>query len=220
MCTNFWISPHNGKLPSRLAPAQCHNSLAPQLLSNNCWSKTKTSVSLNRVYWYDIMCHIFSCLFLWQQTMYYITEVVGICISRYRNTARLLKMYIKFLGNTRNPKLKGVCVGGGGGGGGGICSKCLYDYVILLEDLEGYEVLVIPFKYIIIPGTDLFWQRTFPLLPQQLFVLVNYINIVAGQISLHHTDYKLGQYMIWENSANTEILGLNFHFVLSYIHNL
>ena len=23
MCTNFWINPHNGKLPSRLAPAQC-----------------------------------------------------------------------------------------------------------------------------------------------------------------------------------------------------
>ena len=63
MCTNFWINPHNGKLPSRLAPAQCQNSLAPQLLSNNNWSKTKTSISLNRVYWYDTMCHIFSCLF-------------------------------------------------------------------------------------------------------------------------------------------------------------
>ena len=36
--------------------------------------------------------------------MYYITEAVGICISRYRNTARLLKMYIMFLGNTRNPE--------------------------------------------------------------------------------------------------------------------
>ena len=61
MCTNFWINPHNGKLPSRLAPAQCQNSLAPQLLSNIYWSKTKTSISLNRVYWYDTMCHIFSC---------------------------------------------------------------------------------------------------------------------------------------------------------------
>ena len=46
MCTNFCINPHNGKLPSRLAPAQCQNSLAPQLLSNNYWSKTKTSISL------------------------------------------------------------------------------------------------------------------------------------------------------------------------------
>ena len=63
MCTNFWINPHNGKLPSRLAPAQCQNSLAPQLLSNIYWSKTKTSISLNRVYWYDTMCHIFSCLY-------------------------------------------------------------------------------------------------------------------------------------------------------------
>ena len=61
MCTNFWINPHNGKLPRRLAPAQCQNSLAPQLLSNDCWSKTKTSISLNRVYWYDTICHIFSC---------------------------------------------------------------------------------------------------------------------------------------------------------------
>ena len=33
--------------------------------------------------------------------MYYITEVVGISISGYRNVARLLKMYIKFLGNTK-----------------------------------------------------------------------------------------------------------------------
>ena len=68
MCTNFWINPHNGKLPSRLAPAQCQNSLAPQLLSNIYWSKTKTSISLNRVYWYDTMCHIFSCLplFSWK----------------------------------------------------------------------------------------------------------------------------------------------------------
>ena len=64
MCTNFWISPHNGKLPSRLTPAQCQNSLAPQLLSNNYWSKT--SISLNRVYWYDTMCHIFSCYY-WNQ---------------------------------------------------------------------------------------------------------------------------------------------------------
>ena len=63
MCTNFWINPHNGKLPSRLAPAQCQNSLTPQLLSNIYWSKTKTSISLNRVYWYDTMCHIFSCYF-------------------------------------------------------------------------------------------------------------------------------------------------------------
>ena len=62
MCTNFWINPHNGKLPSRLAPAQYQNSLTPQLLSNIYWSKTKTSISLNRVYWYDTMCHIFSCL--------------------------------------------------------------------------------------------------------------------------------------------------------------
>ena len=62
MCTNFWINPHNGKLPSRLAPAQCQNSLTPQLLSKIYWSKTKTSISLNRVYWYDTMCHIFSCL--------------------------------------------------------------------------------------------------------------------------------------------------------------
>ena len=62
MCTNFWINPHNGKLPSRLAPAQCQNLLVPQLLSNIYWSKTKTSISLNRVYWYDTMCHIFSCL--------------------------------------------------------------------------------------------------------------------------------------------------------------
>ena len=61
MCTNFWINPHNGKLSSRLAPAQCQNSLTPQLLSNIYWSKTKTSISLNRVYWYDTMCHIFSC---------------------------------------------------------------------------------------------------------------------------------------------------------------
>ena len=61
ICTNFWINPHNGKLPSRLAPAQCQNSLTPQLLSNIYWSKTKTSISLNRVYWYDTMCHIFSC---------------------------------------------------------------------------------------------------------------------------------------------------------------
>ena len=49
--------------------------------------------------------------------MYNITEVVDIyiyiCISRYRNTARLLKMYIKFLGNTRNPEMG---VGGGDGG--------------------------------------------------------------------------------------------------------
>ena len=30
MCTNFWINPHNGKLPSRLALAQCQNSLTPQ----------------------------------------------------------------------------------------------------------------------------------------------------------------------------------------------
>ena len=50
MCANFWINPHNGKLPSRLAPAQCQNSLAPQLLSNNCWSKAKTSISLKWVY--------------------------------------------------------------------------------------------------------------------------------------------------------------------------
>ena len=63
MWTNFWINPHNGKLPSRLAPAQCQNSLAPQLLSNNYWSKIKTSISLNRVYWYDTMCHTFSCYF-------------------------------------------------------------------------------------------------------------------------------------------------------------
>ena len=40
MCTNFWINPHNGKLPSRLAPAQCQNSLAPQLLSNINQSKS------------------------------------------------------------------------------------------------------------------------------------------------------------------------------------
>ena len=69
MCTNFWITPHNGKLPSRLAPAQYQNSLTPQLLSNIYWSKTKTSISLNRVYWYDTMCHIFSCSYLrcvWQ----------------------------------------------------------------------------------------------------------------------------------------------------------
>ena len=48
-------------------------------------------------------------------------------ISRYRNTPwpRLLKMYMKFVGNTRNPEFRG--------GGGDICSKCLYDYVILLE---------------------------------------------------------------------------------------
>ena len=64
MCTNFWINPHNGKLPSRLAPAQCQNSLTPQLLSNIYWSKTKTSISLNRVYWYDTMCHIFSCFII------------------------------------------------------------------------------------------------------------------------------------------------------------
>ena len=56
--------------------------------------------------------------------MYYITEVVGICISRYRNTDRLLKMYIKFLGNTRNPKLKGVCAGGGGVQGGFVRNVC------------------------------------------------------------------------------------------------
>ena len=62
VCTNFWINPHNGKLPSRLAPAQYQNSLTPQLLSNIYWSKAKTSISLNRVYWYDTMCHIFSCL--------------------------------------------------------------------------------------------------------------------------------------------------------------
>ena len=68
MCTNFWINPHNGKLPSRLAPAQCQNSLAPQLLSNIYWSKTKTSISLNRVYWYDTMCHIFSCYKCWIET--------------------------------------------------------------------------------------------------------------------------------------------------------
>ena len=61
LCTNFWINPHNGKLPRMLAPAQCQNSLAPQLLSNNCCTKRKTSISLNRVYWYDTMCHIFSC---------------------------------------------------------------------------------------------------------------------------------------------------------------
>ena len=68
MCTNFWINPHNGKLPSRLAPAQYQNSLTPQLLSNIYWSKTKTSISLNRVYWYDTMCHIFSCLeFAWPE---------------------------------------------------------------------------------------------------------------------------------------------------------
>ena len=54
--------PHNGKLPSRLAAARYQNSLAPQLLSNIYWSKTKTSISLNRVYWYDTMCHIFSCI--------------------------------------------------------------------------------------------------------------------------------------------------------------
>ena len=65
MCTNFWINPHNGKLPSRLAPAQYQNSLTPQLLSNIYWSKTKTSISLNRVYWYDTMCHIFSCYNKW-----------------------------------------------------------------------------------------------------------------------------------------------------------
>ena len=75
MCTNFWINPHNGKLPSRLAPAQYQNSLTPQLLSNIYWSKTKTSISLNRVYWYDTMCHIFSCLlqkwaFFWQSILY------------------------------------------------------------------------------------------------------------------------------------------------------
>ena len=73
MCTNFWINPHNGKLPSRLALAQCQNSLAPQLLSNIYWSKAKTSISLNRVYWYDTMCHIFSCLLLrrfWPQTQW------------------------------------------------------------------------------------------------------------------------------------------------------
>ena len=52
---------------------------------------------------------------------------MSVCISRHRNTARLLKMYIKLLGNTRNPE-------------------------------------VIPFKCIIIPGIDLFWQRTFLLL--------------------------------------------------------
>ena len=50
LCTNFWINPHNGKLSSRPAPAQCQNSQAPQLLSNNCWSKTKASISLNQVF--------------------------------------------------------------------------------------------------------------------------------------------------------------------------
>ena len=70
MCTNFCINPHNGKLPRRLAPAQCQNSLAPQLLSNNYWSKTKTSISLNRVYLYDTMCHIFSCLFLFHAALW------------------------------------------------------------------------------------------------------------------------------------------------------
>ena len=58
-------------------------------------------------------------------SIYYITEVVG--TSRYRNTARLLKRYMKFLGNTRNLEL----------GGGGVFylfeTKCLYDHVILLE---------------------------------------------------------------------------------------
>ena len=75
MCTNFWINPHNGKLPSRLAPAQCQNSLTPQLLSNIYWSKTKTSISLNRVYWYDTMCHIFSCYIWFSYTSYIV------CIS-------------------------------------------------------------------------------------------------------------------------------------------
>ena len=37
LCTNFWINPHNGKLLSRLALAQYQNSLASQLLTNNCW---------------------------------------------------------------------------------------------------------------------------------------------------------------------------------------
>ena len=46
-------------------------------------------------------------------------------ILRYRNIARLLKMYIKILGNTMDPEM--------GGGGKGICTKFLYDNVILLE---------------------------------------------------------------------------------------
>ena len=79
MCTNFLINPHNGKLLSRLVPAQCQNSLAPQLLSNNYWSKTKTSISLNRVYWYDTMCQIFSC---------------------YRFPACYLKIYLQWMFST------------------------------------------------------------------------------------------------------------------------
>ena len=85
ICTNFWINPHNCKLPSRLAPAQCQNSLTPQLLSNIYWSKTKTSISLNRVYWYDTMCHIFSCLNLLCSANLYIPFVLSfvVLISLY-----------------------------------------------------------------------------------------------------------------------------------------
>ena len=79
MCTNFWINPHNGKLPSRLAPAQCQNSLAPQLLSNNYW--LKTSINLNRVYWYDSMCHIFSCLLEFSRCLFQITILLLVCLT-------------------------------------------------------------------------------------------------------------------------------------------
>ena len=88
MCTNFWINPHNGKLPSRLAPTQCQNSLPPQLLSNIYWSKTKTSISLNRVYWYDTMCHIFSCFsFIFSRTLNCHSDLcIGLFKPRHEKT--------------------------------------------------------------------------------------------------------------------------------------
>ena len=92
MCTNFWINPHNGKLPSRLAPAQCQNSLAPHLLSNIYWSKTKTSISLNRVYWYDTMCHIY---FLFYQVLWWfqLLRLRIVPVNRKFTYDMILKMF-------------------------------------------------------------------------------------------------------------------------------
>ena len=101
--------PSQWQTSQQAAPAQCQNSLAPQLLSNNCWSKTKTSISQNRVYWYDTMCHIFSCF--WQfslmlcskwpllysvnlLTSFFSTSVISNIVSSYKwQTSEVMTLF-------------------------------------------------------------------------------------------------------------------------------
>ena len=71
MCTNFWINPHNGKLPSRLAPAQCQNSLAPQLLSNI--NQSKSSLLIWHYVSYLFLLSIFLLSYLYDRE----TEIIS-----------------------------------------------------------------------------------------------------------------------------------------------